>query len=356
MELRTLRLEQLRNIAAADIELGGGLNLIEGANGAGKTSVLEAVSLISNGVSFRTHRSQDLIAREAAQLRVVATFTSAGFAHRAGYERGRDGSRSLRLDASNVQRQSQISRLMPTLVIAPETFAVVAGGPGGRRRMLDWGLYHRDAGFHPLWSQYRRALAQRNALLRARASPAQLAPWSRELLRWAMPLDAARKSYVAELAGALPAVLEQLSGLPPISLAYRQGWREAGDLADLLDAEATQPRRGQPATRYGPHVAELELLADGAPAREHLSRGQQKLLVYALKLAQLECFHRHRGQGCVVLCDDLPAELDPQRLAQVVALVRACAGQVLMTSATPDAVTSPDRMFHVEHGHISQVI
>ena len=249
MELRTLRLEQLRNVVTASIELGGGVNLIEGANGAGKTSVLEAISLISNGASFRTHRTQDLIARDAARLRVVADFSTGGFAHRAGYERGRDGVRSLRLDGANAARQSEISRLMPTLVIAPETFAVVAGGPGGRRRMIDWGLYHRDAEFHPLWSQYRRALAQRNALLRARAVPAQIAPWSLELLRWAAPLDGARKAYVAELAGTLPAVLDQLSGLPPISLVYRQGWREAGELAELLDAEAKQPRRSQPTTR-----------------------------------------------------------------------------------------------------------
>lgn len=355
MHLKGLQVEAVRNLQTVALEPSSGINLLEGGNGAGKTSVLEAISLLSSGVSFRTRKPQELISHSAECARAIARVDDEGVEHRIGVQYSRDGKHQHRIDAESVSRRSDLSRLLPALVITPDHFQLVAGGPGERRRYLDWGLFHVEHSFHPAWRHYRKALSQRNACLRSGLDSAGLSGWNVELARWGERINTVRGEYVTQLERELNGVLSQLESFPGIKLRYRRGWPEQSSLLETLEREKVRP--GPLAkTQHGPHVADIDVLSNDGLAKHYLSRGQQKLLVYAMKLAQLSIYRSSTGRKCLVLCDDLSAELDGDRRLQVVRLLRKTACQVFVTAAITNSIESPDSVFHVEHGRVTQVL
>lgn len=355
MRLKGLQIEAVRNLQNVAIEPSSGINLLEGGNGAGKTSVLEAISLLSSGVSFRTRKPHELISHSEQCAWAIARLDDDGVGHRIGVQYSRDGKHQHRVDAEAVSRRSDLSRLLPTLVITPDHFQLVAGGPGERRRYLDWGLFHVEHTFHPAWRHYRKALSQRNACLRSGQDLAGLPSWNMELARWGEQIDTVRGEYVSQLESVLNSVLSQLESFPEIKLRYRRGWTEQFSLLEALERERIRP--GPLAkTQHGPHVADIDLMSHDSLAKHYLSRGQQKLLVYAMKLAQLAIYRSSARRQCLVLCDDLPAELDGDRRRQVVRLLRETGCQVFVTAAITNSIESPDSVFHVEHGGVTQVL
>lgn len=355
MHLKGLQIEAIRNLQSVAIQPSSGINLLEGANGAGKTSILEAIALLSSGASFRTRKPLELIAHQASCARVIGCVDDDGFEQRIGVQYSRNGKHLHRINGEPVARRSDLSRMLPTLVITPDHFQLVAGGPGERRRYLDWGLFHVEHSFHLAWRNYRKALSQRNACLRSGGGVEALSAWNRELARWGEQIDAARGLYVSRLEPALNLVLSKLESFPVITLHYRRGWSEQLSLLEALNRERV--RRGPLAkTQHGPHVADIDLSVADAQARQFLSRGQLKLLVYALKLAQLSIYRAYTERQCLVLCDDLPAELDGERRKQVVHLLRETGCPVFVTAAITESIESPDSVFHVEHGGVTQVL
>lgn len=358
VELRQLRLENLRAIGQLDVEFGPRWNLLTGDNGAGKTTILEAAFLLSHGRSFRMGAREALLRHGAAGYSVFGTFHGLGAVNRVGLARA--GSRTeARLNGANVGL-GELMRHSAVLCFEPGSHELIAGASEERRRFLDWGVFHVEHDFLANWRRYQRALKQRNALLRSGTGEASLDAWDAELSEAAAPLSAARRRYFDAWSGIATARLAELLGeLGEPRLAFDPGHDTDVPLADTLRGRRERDLvRGT--TSRGPHRADWSVSFAAAPRREHLSRGQEKLCAFACVLAQAYLFERSAGQWPVVCVDDLAAEVDLTHQVLIVDALEATGAQLLVTGTQPAAVlrerAGPAMMFHVEQGRIQPAL
>ncbi|GAA5067313.1 DNA replication/repair protein RecF [Lysobacter panacisoli] len=376
MHVTRLELRHLRRFEELRLDPTPGLNLITGDNGAGKTSVLEALHLMAYGRSFRGRvrdgliragdpalevfvewRERDLGTRDVGLGDGNSSAETAGRARKAGLRHsGQDWTG--RLDGANVAQLGDLCAALAVVTFEPGSHALITGGGESRRRYLDWGLFHVEQGFLPVWRRYARALKQRNALLKARARDTQLDSWDRELADAGEPLDRFRERYLEDLQPRFSALLAELApALGASRMEYQPGWRrEDMPLADaLLVARERDLSAGY--TTVGPHRADWRIAYGNLPGREALSRGQAKLTALSTLLAQAEHHDAVHGEWPVVALDDLASELDRQHQARVLGRLQASRAQVFVTGTdVPPGMPSmmPFEWFHVEHGAISR--
>jgi len=359
--LSRLALSNFRNIAAAELQLAAAVNVFCGANGSGKTSLLEAVHMLATGRSFRSRQHQAVIREGQPSLAVFAQLAGGVTL---GVERGRDGKGRIRINREPAESSSQLAASLPLQVINSDSFAALDGGPAVRRSLLDWTVFHVEHGYAQQWKNYQIALRQRNALLRrGKIDPNQMDIWEQRLAASGSAVDTLRCGVFDALSQTIRTFIADLpdSPLARVEMAYRRGWNKDKDLRQAL-LEAREGDLAQGHTRTGPHRADLRFGVGGESAHQILSRGQQKMLVCALRTAMAELVCRS-GQKPVFLVDDLPAELDENNQALFARWVSGCASQVLVTGIDVDATSRPwlqlappwnsPQVFHVEHGHIS---
>jgi DNA replication and repair protein RecF len=356
MIVQQLRIRDLRCLAEATLDLAPDLNLLLGPNGAGKSSVLEALHLLGYGRSFRGRVGDGLIRTGAPHLEVYAEWTDGGGrGHRAGLRHA--GTRwEARMDGADVGNLGELCAQVAVVSFEPGSHELIGGASEHRRRFLDWGLFHVEPGFMPLWRRYARALKQRNALLKSRPAPAALAPWDAELAESGEALTRLRQDYLDALEPTLAdEAADFLSELGLPSLEFRPGWRRQElSLADaLLLSRDRDLAVGH--TAVGPHRADWRIGFARLPGREALSRGQEKLTALACILGQARHHALQHGDWPVIALDDLASELDADHQARVLARVLGFGAQVLVSGTHwPDAlrVRAP-RLFHVERGAIT---
>lgn len=353
MRLEQLRIQGLRCLSDASLSLSPGINSLVGANGVGKSSVLEAAFLLSHARSFRSGARDALLARGATRLSVYAELRHADERLlRLGL--GREGARwEARIDGEPRGVGELIAECAVTC-FEPGSHALIAGAADERRRFLDWGVFHVEHGFLASWRRYQRALKQRNSLLRAGTEPGSLlyAPWENELVGLAERLDSHRRVYLDQLGATLRAEMAALlPELGAVELRYRRGWSEEQALVELLARQRGRDlARGH--TAQGPHRADWSLAFEHAPQREHLSRGQEKLVALGCLLAQARLYAAQHGDWPIVCLDDLASELDEAHQRAVIGRLAAGEAQVLVTGTElPQGLRElPHRMFHVEQG------
>ncbi len=359
MELLELRLSNVRNVEAAEIAFRSGASEFIGANGAGKTSVLEAVYMLSHGRSFRSTKRESLIRFGQPSLEVFAEVKRAGRIHRLGLSRQR-GDWTARLDGAEVGALSDLLREIAVVCFEPGSHALISGPSDERRHFMDWALFHVEPGFTEVARRYRRAVKQRNALLRGTASNEELDVWDVELARAATVLDEWRSAYLFELtevSRTLSAAF--LPELGTMKLSYERGWNSDVGLSDALRQRRERDReRGH--TTVGPHRGDWRIAFDAAPEREHLSRGQEKLTALICLLAQAQLFFNQIGEWPILCLDDLASELDAEHQRRVLRWLDEVEAQVLITGtvALPalDLTHRQRTMFHVEQGAVTTLL
>ena len=349
--LTSLHIENFRNLDSATLEPVPGLNWLFGENGAGKTSVLEAIHVLARGRSFRANSISPLIRDGGRQLRVVAR--TANPDARAGVERSASEWTG-RINRQPTTKMSEFARLLPLVLVDPENHALVEGAPTNRRSFLDWGLFHVEQSYLSDWKRYSRLLRQRNAALRAQAAPALLQALEQTMAEAAAAVEVLRTRYVSALQAGLEALESELEfHVEPIALAYRP----SAHTADEYLARWTENRDRdleQGFTRDGPHRGDLSIRAGDRMAAPRLSRGQMKLVALMLKLAQMGLA---RSADCepVLLLDDPVSELDGYHLDRLLTWLRAQPNQAWIT-AVARIEDSEAGLFHVEQGKILQVL
>ena len=363
MQLTRLDIRDLRRFNEVSLAPAPGLNLLVGDNGAGKTSVIEALHLLAYGRSFRGRVRDGLVRSGAAAVEVFVEWVEpaphAPRVRRAGLRHsGADWTG--RLDGESVGQLGELCAALAVVTFEPGSHDLIHGSSDLRRRFVDWGLFHVEPGFMGPWRRYARALKQRNVLLKQRVTDYQLDAWDQELAQTGEALTEQRQSYLTQLVPYVVALADELGpALGAARLSYLPGWRrEEMPLADaLLLARDRDLLAGH--TSVGPHRADWRLDFAAIPGRDALSRGQAKLAALAVLLAQADLHRAVTGQSPVFCLDDLASELDRAHQRRVLQRLADAGSQVFVSGTEiPPAVAElglEHRLFHVEHGRIDPV-
>ena len=331
------------------------LNVLVGDNGSGKSSLLEALHVLAAGRSFRSNRVDGAVQHGLPELTLFAQGRDQdGQDHRYGYRKAKGNEAEIRIDGDGASL-GEIAAALPVRFIGPGSEELLEGEPAIRRGFLDWILFHVEHDYLVLWRRANRALSQRNALLKQRASPASLQTWTRELADASARIAELRSTALVGLQAELGPLLTRFSFMDTIDIQYARTAVPQTD-ADWLELESRERDLGY--SLFGFQRDDLRIRVAGGLARDVLSRGQRKALVYALLLAEAALVRRKTGKISVLLLDDLCSELDKGNAAQVLALVLDTGMQAFITALDPSDLdgllpTQVERnMFHVEQGAI----
>lgn len=343
-----------RCLESVTLEPGPGYNLVYGSNASGKTSLLEAIAYLGRGKSFRgasagqllRHGSRDFLLR--GRVQDGDRLSSLGV---------RNGSGGLEISVDGDRRcgAAALAAVLPLQIVDPDVHDLVAAGPEGRRRYLDWMAFHVEHGYLALWRDFRRALRQRNTVLREDTETATLAGWDREFEELALRVDEVRTRVLETAREALENTGRRLLG-EPVAFEYQRGWPADRSLAAALQANRQRDRQ-LGSTQSGPQRADIRLSSDERQARKRVSRGQQKLLACTLILSAAAVVQAHLGRPLLLLLDDPAAELDRHSLSRLMAEVSALGCQVIATALHADDTLFPEppTLFHVEQGVLTPI-
>lgn len=356
MKIETLRGSNLRCFEAFEFAPAPQINWLVGPNGTGKTTILEAAHILSHGRSFRPGGRGAPMRRTAHEYLIYAEIAHEGRHHRLGLTRTEDRWQA-RLDGEPLLSLAPLFAACPVVFFGPESQALVAGPADERRSFLDWSVFHVEHESLEAWRMWRRALRQRNALLRGSGAEAEFAAWEHDLSRLAERIDVMRSRCLSSLQ---PYLVEEADRLVPelgeASIEYRAGWDESQDLARQLEEQRDRDReRGF--TQRGAHRADWWLRFPGVARREHLSRGQAKAIALVCVLAQTRWLKDHVGEYPLLCLDDLDSELDAPHASKVIAWLRDRPLQAWLTSTAEPQGSQLDevsRVFHVEHAGFLQ--
>jgi len=353
LQIKKLQINNLRNLTSVEIEPHPGLNLLYGSNGAGKTSVLESVVVLSRGRSFRTTQASELIGNDGRTFSVFAELAGAGTkASKVGLERSGKHWRA-RKDGQDLSQLSKLTRALPIILMEPNSHQLVSGAPEIRRKFLDWGMFHVERDFLGAWRGFSKILKQRNAALRFR-QPELLESMDVVFNELGIQLDRLRSSHSLEIAEKVQCLLQELSsGLDRIGVEYKKGWSQESLLSALESNRESDLVRGL--TGSGPHRADIMLIYHESNARAVLSRGEQKILAAALLLSQAEILAQN-NKVPVILLDDLASEFDEEHYLSVLDRALKVGGQVWISGTREIETRHEHKVFHVEHGSVREML
>jgi DNA replication and repair protein RecF len=354
MRLVELKAANFRLFERLSLQIPGRLNLFVGENAAGKTTLLEMLYCLNRGRSFRGNAHQELLGPQGKSWTVFSRLEDQHGSRRARGLRWDSEGVGARIDG-NPAGTLELLRLCPTQILEPGMHRVVLEGPTYRRSFVDWGVFHVEHSFFETWRRYRRALRQRNQLLKQRRPEREIAAWEPELAEAGESIHQLRSDHLRRIAPRAGRRIESLLAEGQWSFELQAGWSSQLSLREALAQHRKRDMQAS-TTLSGPHRAELRIRASDHGVRNRISRGQQKLLIAALLLAQCEEIHAQAGIAPILLVDDFSAELALQYQSALIGELEAYAGQVFMTAFE---FTSPLRhadpaVFHVEHGRISR--
>lgn len=351
--LESLGWHGVRNLEEQTLRLGSGMNRLVGANGAGKTSVLEAVHILAAGRSFRSRQLRRVVTSGADSLWVAGWVRDGrGGRHRLAVTW--EGMRRSRLDGRWMEGHAAVAEWLPVRVLHSGSFELVTGSPEERRRLLDWGCFHGTSGYREQWQRWRRAHEQRNAALRAgdrKGGRGFEGPWTEGGER----ITAAREEYVQRWAVHTRTFASEFGfgdRLRELVIGLRPGWDRERTLGEAVErSRSSDEERGF--AQVGPQRADVDLRLDGRPAAE-ASRGEQKRLITALVGGQARMLEAETGRAPVLLLDDVVSELDRDAVEGLLGELARSGWQVLVT-AVEDSIPGLGRsgngeLFHVKHG------
>ena len=368
MALKNLQIQQVRNLRKVRLTELQQVNVFYGRNGAGKTSILEAIHLLGMGRTFRGTSIRSLITHGETTCTVFGeidrdsnTESLARPVTSIGVQRQQSGEAQVKIGGRSVRSLAELVEQFPLQVISAASFDLLTGSPGGRRQYLDWGVFHVEQRFYTQWKRFQRCIKQRNNLLRrGKIDDQELSVWTRDLVAAGTAITEFRAAYFELLTPRFLAIMGELApSLDALELRYRQGWDQALTYAEALQqGMSADVEHGY--THSGPQRADIRIMSGGHQAAETLSRGQQKLVVCGLKLAQGQLMGQEGRGNCTYLIDDLPSELDKRHSELVCSQLAGMGAQVFIScvqrqdieSVWP-ATTPQAALFHVEHGQIT---
>jgi DNA replication and repair protein RecF len=364
--LRELRAELWRNLEPVNLRPSPGLTVLSGRNGQGKTNLIEAIYFLATLRSWRTNRARELVrtpAEAGARARLAASVQGGALCRQVEVEVG-EGTRVASLDGKVVRGAAAIFGALSVVLFVPEDLLLPRAAPAARRTYLDLAVFNVERGFYREASAFQKVLKSRNALLRGGRAPAlMLETYDEELARTGARVVMRRRAMVAELRPRMAGLFKRLHGDLEVDLRYRSEARveaavdEVALVAALLRGlvahrSVDEARRF---TGFGPQTDDLEIVLSGRLAREHASQGQLRSLVLALKLAELSNVEERRGDAPVLLLDDVPSELDPERRQFLFDMIGSLSCQTVISVADRSVVPALQRRedFVIDRGRLA---
>jgi DNA replication and repair protein RecF len=356
--LNHLTISNLRNITELVIQPSSGINLILGNNGSGKTTILEAIHLLTLGRSFRTRFLKNAVQFGQQRLQVIAKTTSD---IPVGLQFDLNLGLQIRINSHPLKRLSDLATQLPLQLIPANCHQFFEQGPRYRRQLLDWGLFHVEPSFNYQWQSYRKVVLQRNSALRQHKKDQEIQLWDNHLADYGERITILRKKQ-------LTTMLEKFSHIFPrlcpeflaaeFSLQFKSGWPKEQSLFEVLNTNLERDKKlGY--TRSGSHAADWSFNINGADPSEIFSRGQQKLFVLALSMAQAEItLSSAQHTRSILLIDDISSELDHHHQQIILTELAKLPVQsfisstdfTLLKNLESDEVAT---VFHVEQGRIN---
>lgn len=326
MILTDLKIQNVRNILDAHLELNPRFTCIIGSNGSGKTSILEALYVLSCGHSFRSREISPIISHHKEQLNVFARSQD----HQSlSIQKSKLEPTQIKINNQFCYNTSQLAYALPCQFFYSDIFHIIDAGPSIRRSVLDWGLFHVKHDYLVLWKNYKKVLKHRNALLKIHAPYTQFIPWDIQLSQLADEMDVLRRNYFSQWQAAFYKVMNELTDVR-CTIEYFKGWDKKNTgkkLSDILSEHFVTDNQ-KLYTQYGAHQADIFIESNQTKAKQLLSRGQQKIILFALKLAQADLLN----QDCLFLIDDLSAELDDIHQKKLIDYIVKNRGQYVITN------------------------
>ena len=355
MRFVSLKAVNLRCFREISYQPGPHYNLIHGANGSGKTSLLEGLYIASIGKSFLSSRSSDLVLAGSSGMSITAEIGgTADFGNSVIVVKKQKAETLITVDGQAVTTASALARNLPVLVINSRAPDLLGENPSNRRALLDRSLFHVEHSYVGLWKEYRHALRQRNELLR-NSSKSQAGYWEQQLAISGEAINASRLSIISAINSKLETC--NIPGLSSGDLRFEfaPGWNQDLGLAEQLDKDWDRDCDiGY--TMAGPHRADLSLWRAGRAVSKKLSRGQSKVVV-CLVMTAIAQFIKNAAIAPVLLVDDLVAELDDKMLKLALSAIQAVGTQCFFTAIKPSEIRNllPDDtfMFHVERNDLT---
>jgi len=358
MSVEQLTIQNFRNLTNTQVTFHKKLNFIIGKNGSGKSSVLEAIFFVGHGKSFRTSKNETIVTHHKDEFVVNI---KDNLQQRLGISRNiLKAQFDIKFNGNKVYKLSDLATNIAIQIVTPESFKLFFGGPKERRRFIDLGLFHVKHEFSSQWKLFSKILKQRNACLRTKVSKQELLYWTNLFCEASEIIAKFRQEYIfalqQELLNWLEILLPEFKSI--IQLQYFRGWSQKKDLTELLNDNLEREYQ------YGYSIAgaqkfDIKILVNKQPLELVLSRGQQKLFLLALTLAQTKLIEKVKQVKPILLIDDIGAELDQYSRLALAAAINKLDCQVILTAIDEVAIeplVSEDKnykMFHVKHGEIS---
>lgn len=357
--LEHLRLHDFRNYEHCSIETSPGVNLVLGKNAQGKTSLIEGVSLLSTGRLLRASRDALAIRHECENAIVEGKLGDSGTAIAIALRRG--VKKRVELNGMSLPRASDLIGRLPTVSFSAADLCISNGEPSDRRQFLDWELAQLYPSYLKNLTIYKRAVEQRNALLRLAQTEfvanEVFESWEERIAASGAALRQARRNWIDVLDRDARAAHAKLGSGEELRLVYEQrdeGSDQAAMSQLLVSGRSVDIARG--ATGTGPHRDDLLVLVNGQEARYFGSQGQQRTAVIAIKLATLDSAEEILGGPPVLLLDDVFSDLDQNRRNMLMELTLDRGGQVFLTCTDVDQVGAEladrSKIFRVDSGQV----
>ena len=345
---KQVTINNIRSLEHQCIEPKPGINLIIGANGSGKTSLLEALYIVTHGRSFRYREAAPLIREGTTEYTIIAKCRSNHQTeHTIGIQRTKTEIK-VRLDRKPLARRSEIINLLPVLCIDSEVQLLITEGPEIRRHFLDAGMFHMEPQYLLYYQQYHRALEQRNAALKNRQPI--LSGWAEIMQDAAKQIDSWREAYSIKLTDLVQNYLNEWQMGIELDIQYQRGWNKELSLIQALNKVYDTDIKMK-YTSVGPHRADIIIRNQQTKSAKRLSRGQLKMVACALYFAQAQLFRKKQQKNIVLLFDDLSAELDNTNKGYLLDNIQRLFSQTFITALNEQditCITDAQHVFHME--------
>jgi DNA replication and repair protein RecF len=358
MTLLKLDIYAVRNIQKETIIPAPAINFIYGVNASGKSAIIEAIFILGRAKSFRSTTIKPVINFAQNHLIVSAqTLQANGSTIHLGIQLDSKNF-CCRINQQSTQKRSDLAYALPLQIIHPKSYELLDAGPQLRREFLDWGVFNDDENFLPAWRNFKKALSQRNSLLKEKR-PEHLNVWDKELVYYGTIVNSYRQLYLQKFKPVFTNINDRFLEIADIDINLISGWDSSMEFQQVLTEDLDKDLR-YGFTHSGPHRGDFQLLVSNRLAKDFVSRGQLKLLVMSLKLAQVQLLANERSNMGCFLIDDFAAELDVTNRAKLLHYLSEMECQVFITATEISDFGDLShiknyRMFHVEHGNIKQV-